>query len=145
MAALGEGAWVRRTRSAVSRERARLRAELAGLGLAVLPGEANYLCFSGPAGLYEAMTQRGVIIRDCRAYEGLDEGDYRVAVRLPDANDRLVRILRDALGALRANQDLPRNRESSCKSGPPRNRESSCTPDPSRNQDPSPEEGSPHA
>lgn len=132
VAALGERTWVGRTRAAVSRERARLRAELAGLGLAVLPGEANYLCFSGPAGLYEAMAQRGVIIRDCRAYEGLDEGDYRVAVRLPDANDRLVRTLRDSLGALYAKQD-------------PCDRESSRNTDPPRNQDPSPEEGSPHA
>lgn len=101
VAALGDEAFVARTRRLVSAERARLAEGLSGLGLEVVPGEANYLFFTGPRGLYEAMAARGVIIRDCRSYEGLEEGDYRVAVRLPRQNDRLVAELRRALEELR--------------------------------------------
>lgn len=97
VAALADEAFVAKTRALVSSERTRLKGLLEGLGLSVVAGEANYLFFSGPSDLYQRAARLGVIIRDCREYHGLRVGDYRVAVRLPEQNDELVRALARAM------------------------------------------------
>ncbi len=90
VAALHEREYVQSVRELVRRERWWLMKCLSGLGFHVVPGEANYLLFCGPAGLERAMREKGILIRDCANYHGLGEGWYRVAVKSHEENMRLA-------------------------------------------------------
>jgi threonine-phosphate decarboxylase len=38
-----------------------------------------------------------ILIRDCGSFEGLDDWYFRVAVRMPDQNDRLIAAIRNSV------------------------------------------------
>ena len=95
IAALGETEYVRRTRAVIQTERPRLAAGLRDLGFQVVPGEANYLLFSSSAPLLEPLRERGILLRSCGNYSGLDGSWYRTAVRTAAENQRLLTALRD--------------------------------------------------
>ena len=88
--------FVAETRGVISREKKFLLRELNALGISVLPGDANYLLLSGEPGLYEALLNREILIRNCANYRGLDSGDCRVAVRTHEENKALIAALREA-------------------------------------------------
>lgn len=90
IAALGQQPFLQRTRALIQTQRAWLRAELERLGLWVCPSEANFLLFQGPEGLEAALRRQHIAIRGCGNYHGLAEGWYRIAVRLPAENQRLI-------------------------------------------------------
>lgn len=94
VAALEEGEFLRRTVELVRRERSYLAGELTVLGFRVCPSQANYLLLHGPRGLREGLLQRGITIRSCGNYHGLDEGWYRVAVRSHGENEALIAAIR---------------------------------------------------
>ena len=71
--------------------------ELAALGLRVVPGAANYLLFQSQRPLAEPLRQRGILLRGCGNYEGLDESWYRTAVRTHAENEVLVKALEEVL------------------------------------------------
>ena len=96
-AALKEGAFLRRTVEMVAVQRKWLREQLAGLGLWVCSSDANFLLFQGPEWLWAQLKQRGIAIRSCDNYPGLGPGWYRIAVRLPDENKRLIEEIRQLL------------------------------------------------
>lgn len=96
-AALKETEYVRAVRALVSQERPWLREELARLGFRVIPGEANFLLFFSDRPLTEALRQRGILLRDCKNYRGLESGWYRAAVRTHVENFRLIAALADIM------------------------------------------------
>lgn len=93
LAALAETKYVERARLLVAQERERMMAAMRKLGFSVFASEANYIFFKGETGLVEKMRERGILIRDCSNYVGLAPGYYRVAVKLPEENDRLLAAL----------------------------------------------------
>ena len=88
---------MRQVRELTAAERPWLFRQLTGLGLRVIPGEANYLLFHSPRPLTEPLARQGILLRNCGNYVGLDETWYRVAVRTPAENQRLVEALREVL------------------------------------------------
>ena len=98
-AALDCGAWVEKARTLIRKEKPRLMKALGRFGFDVLPGEANYLFFSGPEELGEKLRERGVLIRDCSNYRGLRAGDWRIAVKTRRENQLLIRTIREVLHA----------------------------------------------
>ena len=72
---------------------------LAECGLKPYPGEANYVFFEAPSrgDLMEALLAKGILIRHCNNYEGLDDRFYRVAVKKPEENKKLVEILKSTV------------------------------------------------
>ena len=94
VAALEEGEFLRRTVELVREERSYLAGELTALGFRVCPSQANYLLLHGAAGLREKLLHRGIAIRGCGNYHGLDEGWYRVAVRSHGENEALIAAIR---------------------------------------------------
>lgn len=96
-AALEEKEYVARVRGLVQKERPWLRAQLEALGLRVLPGEANYLLFRCPTPLVQPLRRRGILLRDCGNYQGLDQAWYRTAVRTHEENARLIQAVQEAL------------------------------------------------
>ncbi len=103
--ALRDEDYARRTREFVRRERERLAGWLAGIpGLTVYPGQANFLLLrldrkvtTAPR-LAEQLLKRGIAVRVCDNFDGLDERFFRVAVRTEEENARLVDAVATALG-----------------------------------------------
>jgi adenosylcobyric acid synthase len=105
-AALRDREYCARTRQFVTRERNRLSSLLRSLpGIKVCPGQANFLlarldhCGMTAPALAEKLLTRGIAIRTCTSFQGLDDTDFRLAVRTSEENDRLVAELRSILGA----------------------------------------------
>ena len=97
IAALTEKSYVTGLSKLVKEERPFLMEELSKLGLEVIPGEANYLLFSGPEDIYERLMERGILIRDCSNYPGLGKGWFRTSVRTREDNMKLLEVLREEL------------------------------------------------
>ena len=99
VAALQEQGYLERMRRLIQTERRWLSENLARLGLCVFPSEANYILFRTETEipLRERMEQRGVLIRACGNYRGLDNRYYRIAVRGHGENERLIAALKCAL------------------------------------------------
>lgn len=100
IASLSAADYRRQTRVFVDGERERLAAALAAIpGLRVFPARANYLLVRVlrqglTAGqLREALLPKGILVRNCGNFQGLDGSFFRVAVRLKEENDLLVRSL----------------------------------------------------
>jgi threonine-phosphate decarboxylase len=104
LAALGDEEHARRTREIVRVERKFLTHELSKIsGVTVYPADANYIFsdiresgFTAPQ-LKAGMLQRGILIRDCSSFWGLDEFYVRVSVRTRQENERLVAAFKEIL------------------------------------------------
>ena len=92
IAVLSEEAYADRLRGYISAECQQLQSGLQGLGFQVVSGAANYILFyTERTDLAQLLLERGIAIRDCSNYVGLGPGWYRVAVRLREENERLLR------------------------------------------------------
>ena len=97
IAALDETAYVAQVRALVADQRPFLAGGLRALGLRVVPGQANYLLFQGPASLGDALMRKGAVLRSCGNYPGLDSSWYRTAVRTEAENRQLLTLLTETL------------------------------------------------
>ena len=97
LAALDETAYVARVQELIAEQRPVLRDGLRALGLRVLDGSANYLLFQAPETLGDTLRQRGIVLRSCGNYPGLDAGWYRTAVRTENENRQLLALLAETL------------------------------------------------
>jgi threonine-phosphate decarboxylase len=103
LAALADNDYRQRTRQLVAAERDFLAEGLAAInGLIPYPAAANYLLVEitrGPSAveLRRSLLGRGILIRDCATFYGLDGRFFRVAVRRREENVRLLDQLALAL------------------------------------------------
>ncbi|HBV96675.1 MAG: hypothetical protein JL50_16155 [Peptococcaceae bacterium BICA1-7] len=88
------------TLEAIREERSYLFSALSCLpGLEPYPSEANFLLVDitgtgmTTGELVEKMGRRGILVRNCSNFKGLESPCIRVAVRLREENDRLLRAL----------------------------------------------------
>lgn len=95
VAALDCSDWAQRTRGAIFEEKQYLLRAFQALGIAVLPGDANFLMLTGVPGLYDHLLERRILTRNCGNYRGLDGGDCRVAVRTHRENVALISVVRE--------------------------------------------------
>ena len=96
-AALRETAYADAVRALIADQRPKLAAGLRALGLQVIEGRANYLLFRAPETLGAALQQRGVCLRSCGNYPGLNASWYRTAVRTAPENEQLLQTMREVL------------------------------------------------
>ena len=101
-AALKEEAYRRESRRMIGRERQRLAEGIGRLGFRVYSSEANFLFFKdmGPGPdqwLCRALLEKGILIRGCGNYPGLDGSYYRVCVRCGEENQELLRKMEAAV------------------------------------------------
>jgi threonine-phosphate decarboxylase len=91
-----QGEFVTETRERVAAERERLRETLSE-EFDVYPSEAPFLLLDAGSServddLLERCREHGIAVRDARTFRGLDQ-HIRVAIRLPEENDRLLDAL----------------------------------------------------
>jgi threonine-phosphate decarboxylase len=96
LAALAQDGWVSRCVGAIARQRDWLGRSLADCGCEVFDSQANYIFLRAPREDFgQALAERGFFVRDCRNFRGLESGGYyRVAVRRPADNRRLIAAVR---------------------------------------------------
>ncbi|MBQ7713283.1 MAG: aminotransferase class I/II-fold pyridoxal phosphate-dependent enzyme, partial [Oscillospiraceae bacterium] len=97
IAALADADYLARLRALVRTERAWLHERLCALGLRVAAGEANFLLFRCETPLGPPLRARGILLRNCGDFAGLDENWYRAAVRTRADNERLIAAIGEAL------------------------------------------------
>jgi len=90
--ALDDDEHARRTREVNAQGIEYLTREFTALGLEFAPTDTNFLLVRAGAGVYDALLERGVIVRPMRAF-GLPE-HVRITIGLPEENERLVKALR---------------------------------------------------
>lgn len=95
IAALKQQEFLQKTVETVEKERIFLSASLARLGFRVIPSDTNYILFQARVGLADALREKGILIRNCDNYPGLCPGWYRIAVRLPEENQALIRAMEE--------------------------------------------------
>jgi histidinol-phosphate/aromatic aminotransferase/cobyric acid decarboxylase-like protein len=81
----------------INAERSRLMQGLSMIGIQVYDSDANFILFRSKPGLYQKLLSRGIMIRRCSDYRGLDDSYYRIAVRKREDNDVLLRTLKEIL------------------------------------------------
>lgn len=105
VAAVADRAFIAETRRFLPPARSELAAALRETrAFAVLEGTANYLLLDArPSGIpakgwVEGVARRGILLRDASNFPGLSPYHLRIAVRMPEENERLVGVLREILG-----------------------------------------------
>lgn len=81
-----------RVSAEVAAARERLTGALQELGVRTWPSVANFVLVELP-GAVESLRARGIAVRPCVSFPGLDDRYIRVAVRTDADNDRLVRAV----------------------------------------------------
>ena len=79
----------------IKTEREYLKTELTHLGFKVFPSDANFLLIKGKERIGEKLLTRGILIRECANFRGLDTHYYRIAVKTHEENEMLIAILRE--------------------------------------------------
>lgn len=98
VAALKERAYGETLRTLITAQREFLFQGLTELGCQVIPGAANYLLFRAPTpDLGQRLARRGILLRSCANYTGLDQHWFRTAVRGPEENTLLLQAMKEAL------------------------------------------------
>ena len=91
--------YIKQTVEYVSAERARIEKELTQLGFKVFEASANYVFFQSPYpfDLREKLDERGIRIRPCGNYRGLDSSYYRIAVSTNENNTRALAAAKEII------------------------------------------------
>lgn len=78
----------------IEAERKKLELELHKLNFEFFPSDTNFILFKGPLDLQKRLMDKGILIRDCSNFYGLEAGYYRIAVKNKEDNERFIEILR---------------------------------------------------
>lgn len=95
--ALDETGYVDESRRLIIKEREFLADSLKEQGFKLIKSDTNYLLFQAGdfPGLYDRLLEKGILIRDCQSFSGLEKGWYRTAVRTHEENLALIRAIED--------------------------------------------------
>lgn len=94
---------IKKIREAINEESEFLFGELSQIaGLRPYPPEANFILVKietelSSSKLQEELAKKGILIRDCSNFAGLDDTFFRVAVRKREKNLRLIESLKDVI------------------------------------------------
>ena len=89
--------YIRRSAEMTETQRGLLKEALENLGIRVFASDANYLLLKTGPGVHEKLLERGILVRDCSNFSGLDGSFIRVAVRSSEDNERLIHELEEIM------------------------------------------------
>ena len=100
IAVLNDQEFKKKSREFIEYERAYLYKEMTGIpSIEIYPSNANFLMFRlcgnhTASKLYQNLLQKGLLVRNCRNFKGLDSSFFRVAVNKRAENDFLLSNLK---------------------------------------------------
>jgi threonine-phosphate decarboxylase len=89
--------WLEQSRRIIETERPCLAEELRKLGFAVFDSDANFLLFRSELPLLHGLMERGILIRDCSSFRGLDGRYYRCCVKQREQNETFIGMIKEVL------------------------------------------------
>ncbi|WP_026497623.1 pyridoxal phosphate-dependent aminotransferase [Butyrivibrio sp. WCD2001] len=78
------------SKALIKEEREKLIKVFSEKGIRVYPSDTNYLLIKSDNNLYEKLLSKGILIRDCSNFKGLEEGFYRIAIKDSLSNCELM-------------------------------------------------------
>jgi threonine-phosphate decarboxylase len=90
LAALESIPWLEQSREIIKTERPFLAGELRALGFTVFDSDANFLLFRSETPLLNSLIAKGILIRNCGNFNGLDERYYRCCIKQGAQNERRI-------------------------------------------------------
>jgi threonine-phosphate decarboxylase len=87
--------WLEQSRGIIKTERPCLAEKLRELGFTVFDSDANFLLFRSETPLLDGLMERGILIRDCSSFHGLDGRYYRCCVKQREQNNTFIAALRE--------------------------------------------------
>ena len=101
IAALNDRAYSENTFRVIAREKTFLEKGLQRLGIAFIPSRANYYLFRSEkaAEIVRSLRRKGILVRDCSSFAGLDGSYIRIAVKSRRDNTILLKELSQLCGA----------------------------------------------
>lgn len=96
--ALQDSDYLPQSRRLIQIEREFLKEQLHTQNLLFWNSQANFLFFQAWPNLDQQLLRHGIAIRSCHNYRGLDHTYYRIAVRLPTENQRLIQVIKQIGG-----------------------------------------------
>jgi threonine-phosphate decarboxylase len=98
IAALEQVTYVEKSKKLIQEQRAYLKKQLNGLNCEVIGSHANFIFFhTEEEQLEEKLKEKGILIRSCDNYIGLDNHYDRIAVRRKEDNQILIKALRSIM------------------------------------------------
>ncbi len=95
-AALQEKEYLNRTIKLITKERNYLIKALKQLGFTVFFSDTNFILFQTEEKyLYQKLYQKGILIRRCENFKGLDNTYYRIAVKRRKDNQKLISAIKE--------------------------------------------------
>jgi threonine-phosphate decarboxylase len=85
------------SRVVIKTERPYLIRKLRELGFTVFNSDANFVFFRSELPLVHGLMERGILIRDCSSFHGLDGRYYRCCVKQREQNTMFINALKEAL------------------------------------------------
>ena len=87
----------------VSAERYRIERNLTRMGFKVFEACANYVFFQNPHpfNLCSELDKKGIRIRSCENYQGLDDSYYRIAVSIKENNTKVLAAITEIMNLYR--------------------------------------------
>ena len=94
---LAETDYLERSVRMIAEERAYLREKLEDCGVRVYPGDTNFLLLKSRPELFDRLLAKGIMIRRCANFSGLDDRYFRIAVRCRGDNEILIKAIGEIL------------------------------------------------
>lgn len=98
LAAVSEEGWPERTRRFLRMERPWMTDALGALGFFVYPSHSNFLFFQARPDLWDRAMARGVMLRPCSNFPGLDGSYFRIGLKKRVQNEMLLQVLKEIGG-----------------------------------------------
>lgn len=96
IAALEDTSWLEKSRNFIKDERKKISDVLEDVADQVIQSEANYILFKmKDSSLFEFLAQKGILVRDCSNFQGLDERYFRIGLRSASDNEKLILSLKE--------------------------------------------------
>lgn len=79
----------------IKKEREYLYSELNKLKIKTYPSASVYIMLEADESLYNRLLSRGILIRDCSDYYGLEKGIFRISVKTHEENEILINAIKE--------------------------------------------------
>ena len=99
IAALDDNAYKERTMKIVNKQKRVLEKGLHSLGIDYVPSHANYYLLQTPGALNiaEQLARKGIMVRNCSNFKGLDHRYLRIAVKSQKENQILLKYMEECI------------------------------------------------
>lgn len=95
--ALQEPDWEEKIRALIKTERTYMLKALTKLGLTVFPSDSNFLLIKSAVPLWEPLKAKGLLLRACGSFQGLDSRFFRMGLKSRPENEALLCALQEVI------------------------------------------------